>query len=126
MDLYEKPWLTSDIRHLSRRKHRLYKRAKRSGKPEHNQKFQEVKNLCSKKIKKARVKYINRRVLGGPEDGSSKPFWSYIKSLRQEGIGIPPLRVGSILYSAASNKARILISEFQSVFTREDTSFIPW
>ena len=30
-----KPWLTSDIRRLSRRKHRLYKRAKRSGKPEH-------------------------------------------------------------------------------------------
>ena len=121
-----KPWLTSDIRRLSSKKHRLYKRAKRSGKPEHNQKFQEVKNLCSKKVKKTRVKYINRRVLGGLEDGNSKPFWSYIKSLRQEGIGIPSLRVGSTLYSAASDKARILISEFQSVFTREDTSFIPW
>ena len=47
-------------------------------------------------------------------------------SLRQEGIGIPPRRVGSTLYSAVSDKAHILISEFQSVFTREDTSFIPW
>ena len=121
-----KPWLTSDIRHLSRRKHRLYKRAKQSGKPEHNQKFQEVKNLCSKKVKKACVKYINRRVLGGLENGNSKPFWSYIKSLQQEGIGIPSLRVGSTLYSTASDKARILISDFQSVFTREDTSFIAW
>ena len=121
-----KPWLTSDIRRLSKRKYHLYKRAKRSGKPEHNQKFQEVKNLCSKKVKKAGVKYVNRRVLGGLEDGNSEPFWSYIKSLWQEDIGITPLRVGSTLYSAASDKARILISEFQSVFTRQDTSYLPW
>ena len=85
-DKNHKPWQTSDIRRLSGRKHRLYKRATRSGKPERNQRFQEVKNLCSKKVKKAHVKCIKRRGLGGLQDGNSKPSWSYIKSLQREGI----------------------------------------
>ena len=84
-----KPWLISDIWRLSRRKHRLYRRAKSSGKASHLLKFQNVTKLSSKQVKKARVNFINKRAMSEPEDGNIKPFWLYTKSLRQEGIGIP-------------------------------------
>ena len=89
-----KPWLTTDIKRMTRKKHRLYRRAKQTGKAEHIQKFQAVKKRCSKQVKRARVDFINKKVMSGLEDGNTKPFWSYIKSLRQEGLGIPSLKVG--------------------------------
>ena len=58
-------------------------------------------------------------------DGDTKPFWRYLKTLKQDCIGLPPLRQGGALYTAAKDKARILLNEFDSVFTIDDISCIP-
>ena len=79
-----------------------------------------MKKLCSKQVKKAHVNFINKRVISELEDENTKPFWSYINSLRREGIGTPLLKVEGTLYSSARDKASILTEEFQSVFTREE------
>ena len=55
--------------------------------------------------KKSSAEHINRSVIGGLEEGNSKPFRRFVK---------------------AADKARIMLEEFKSVFTIEDMTFIPW
>ena len=88
--------------------------------------FRDYKIQSAKEMKKAKVRYINERVLGELEDGNTKPFYRYIKSLRMDNIGLPPLRSTNTLVTSAPDMATILLNEFSSVFTREDTTFIPW
>ena len=123
---WHQPWLTADIRRKTRRKHRLYKKARRTGSTADWDAFKSAKKITSASVKRARINHINTRVIGGLEEGNTKPFWRYIKSLKQENVSLPPLRQGGKLFSASLDKANILLKEFSSVFTREDTSFIPW
>ena len=119
-------WITPELRRKSRKKHRLSRKAKRTGDPARWKQFKEVQKSNKRAITKARVKYINEQVVGDLEGGNAKPFWRYIKSLRQDSFGIPALRVGAQLFTSAQDKAKVLLDEFKSVFTIEDTSFIPW
>lgn len=53
---------------------------------------------------------------------NTKPFWRYVKARRQDNVGVAPLQNGSTLYSDSISKAKILLNQFQSVFTRNDGS----
>ena len=77
-------------------------------------------------IKRAQMKYINDRVVCDLENGNSKPFCRYLKSLRQDSFGVPALKVNGKLFTSTKDKARLLVHVFCSVFTIEDVSVIPW
>ena len=51
--------------------------------------------------------------------------WRYIKSKRQDGNGVSPLKENGQLHSDSRRKAEILNNQFCSVFTSEDTTNIP-
>ena len=53
-----------------------------------------------------------------------KPFWRFIKSQRQDSVGVSALKHEGRLYSDSKTKAELLNSQFKSVFTREDTEHI--
>ena len=114
--------MTAHIRRKSRRKHKY----KRTGNTADLEAFHLAKRETSKWVKRARVKHINTRIVGGLRDGDTKPFWRYLKTLKQYSIGLPPLRQRGALYTAAKDKARTLLNEFGSVFTVENISCIPW
>ena len=59
--------------------------------------------------------------------GNQKRFWNYIKTLRRDTTGIQPLksRHTGKLVASPEEKANILNEQYKSVFTEEDTSFIP-
>ena len=59
------------------------------------------------------------------EQKNSKPLWRYIKSKRQDGNGVSPLKENGQLHSDSRRKAEILNNQFCSVFTSEDTTNIP-
>ena len=59
------------------------------------------------------------------EQKNSKPLWRYIKSKRQDGNGVSPLKQNGQLHSDSRRKAEILNNQFCSVFTSEDTTNIP-
>ena len=85
-----------------------------------------IKKSVTKEIRQTKTRYINEHVVGGLEKGNSKPFFKYIKSLKNESIGLAPLKHGPILETSAKEKADIFLKEFSGVFTHEDTSSIPW
>ena len=51
-------------------------------------------------------------------DNNSKPFWKYIRSQRQENLGVSALKENGQLYSDNTKKAEILSKQFCSVFTK--------
>ena len=60
------------------------------------------------------------------EHGNTKPFWRFIKHLQFDIISIPPIRHAGQLLTNSIEKTGVFGAEFQSVFTREDRTCIPW
>ena len=57
----------------------------------------------------------------GLQNNNSKPFWKYVKSRKQDNIGVSPLKSnGQLLKNESKGKVDILINQFKSVFTREE------
>ena len=117
---YNVPWLTSTIRRMCRKKRRLYRRAKKSGKQEHMTAFKAIQNETRDALRQAHWAYVNSILVDGLECGVVKPFYGYVKSQQQDSQGVSPLRERGQLFSDAPSKARILSEQFKSVFTRDN------
>lgn len=48
------------------------------------------------------------------------PFWNYLKSQKEENIGVAPLKSQGQLHSDRATKCEILADQFKSVFTRDE------
>ena len=119
------PCITHGMTKGTRKKYSMYRKAMKSGNPEHMSAFWDYKKQTAKEVKKAKVRYVNEHVLGELEDGNTKVFYRYIKSLKMDNIGLPPLKSANTLVTSALGKATILFNEFSSVFTCEDITLIP-
>ena len=83
--------------------------------------FKQFQKLCKKEFKQAETDYINKTIQDGLDNNNSKPFWRYIKSKRQDNIGVAPMKRKGNLYSESKDKAQILVEQFYSVFTKLGT-----
>ena len=115
------PWFSPSLRRLCRKKQRLFTRAKRSHKKAHWDKYKSHKKDTLKAIRRARWEYVNEILNVSLLEKNSKPFWRYIRSQRQENIGVSALKENGVLYSDSHKKAEILNKQFSSVFTRDST-----
>ena len=75
---------------------------------------------------KAEWEYINNTITQGVQTNNSKPFWKYIESIKQDNIGVTPLKKNGSLVCDSKEKAEILLDQFQSVFTRDGGSAPPY
>ena len=50
----------------------------------------------------------------------TKRFWTYIRSKRQDNVGVAPLEINDDAVSDSREKANLLSNYFKSVFTKED------
>ena len=116
------PWINRDIKRMLKKKQRLFIQARKTRNWENYKHFQRE---CKKAIRRAEWTYVNNIIEEGLKNNNNKPFWQYIKSRRQDNVGVAPLKENSILHSDSKSKARILINQFQSVFTPEDGSPLP-
>ncbi|KAG1684579.1 hypothetical protein GQR58_009384 [Nymphon striatum] len=118
------PWMTRDLKKSLKKKKKLYDNYKRSGMESDKTKYRDFQKLLKCRLSMAQDEYI-ANTLDPDLKEKPKKFWSYIKSKRQDQIGIPPLKVGSCVKADSQGKAEILSSHFQQVFTQEDLSFMP-
>ena len=114
------PWLNSTTKRMCRRKQRLYNLARRTKKTKHWERFKEAKKNTCNALRRAHLNYINDIFEEGISNNDTKPFWRYVKSQRQENVGVAPLKANGQLHSDSATKANILSQQFQSVFTQED------
>ena len=110
------PWINKEVKRLLRKKKRLYKQAKKTGKWE-NYRF--LPKECRSQMRAIEWEYINNTI-EGLQNNNTKPFWSYVKSIRQDSTGVAPLKKGTTLQSDGATKAHILLDQFKSAFTPND------
>ena len=109
------PWVDKKIKKTLNRKQRLYKQAKKNNNWTNNKHFQkEVKRA----IRKAEYDY-NNIIEEGLKNNGTKPVLRYIKSRKQDNIGVSPLKDTGALHSDSQEKTNTLLRQFQSVFTKD-------
>ena len=64
-------------------------------------------------------------MLDPEKDNNSKKFWKYIKSRKQDTMGIGTLENNGVLAETVEQKAEMLSNQFTSVFTTENTTNMP-
>jgi len=107
---------------MLKKKQNLYNQAKKSKKWANYRHFQKT---CKREIRKAEWDYINNSILEGMSKNNSKPFWQYVKSRKQDNIGVAPLKKQGQLANDSKEKAQILLDQFASVFTKGTSTTLP-
>ena len=119
------PWWNRHLKRLVRRKQRRSNKVKKSSSPTAWAKYRLTQKEMQKALDQARWDYVNNILIDGLENNNSKPFWRFIKSRRQDSVGVAPLKDEGILHTDSKEKAHILNRQFQRVFTQEDNSPLP-
>ena len=109
------PWISRKVKRMHRRKQRAYNQYRLHRSEAAYRKFQLLRQDTFRETRKSYRKHVSMICSDSP-----KKFWSYIKSLKVDTIGIPTLKKSGILESDNKKKAEILNDQFSSVFTREN------
>lgn len=121
------PWINQFIVKAMRRRDRMYRRYKRADCNLRDylwESFKKQRNHVSDLLRKSHDDHI-RNVVGPTLDSNPKRFWTYIRSLKKESLGIPPLIVNNETHTTDKGIAEALNSQFSSVFTEEDVHSLP-
>ena len=108
------PWIGRNIKRLLKKKQRAFNHMKNDTNQETLDRFHSLRKATQKSTRKAHRNFINSICLE-----SSKKFWSYMKSLKTDSVGIHTLKLDGVLESDNLVKANILNEQFRSVFTQE-------
>ena len=116
------PWMNKDLKRMIKKKARLHKQAKKT-KNWSNFKFQQ--KITKKAFRKAEQDFVNKTIKEGLKENNTKPFWRFVKSKKQDNVGISPLLDKGRLESDNKRKAEILLGQFSSVFTKAKEGVMP-
>ena len=78
------PWFNRSLRRQTRKKQRLYNRAKKSGRQSDWKKFKLVRKQVRKNLNRSRNDYLSD-FFGDSLKQNPKAFWSHVKKLGKEG-----------------------------------------
>ena len=96
----------------------------KSGKAGDKLKYRKFQKALKTNLISAQDQYIANSLDSALKE-KPKKFWSYIKSKKQDQIGIPPLNGNGKVLTDSTSKAEVLSNHFQQIFTKEDLSSIP-
>ena len=104
---------------------RAYKKAQRTGSPADWTRYQNLKTSTQREIRTSHRNYMKGMVTSDQKD-KPKLFWNYVKAKKQESTRVAPFRnEDRFIHSNSQSKNEILNAQFQSVYTKEDLSFMP-
>jgi hypothetical protein len=118
------PWFTTKHRRMIRKKKKAYNIAKSTGREEDWTYFKFIQKKLKKSLNQARRDFVSDK-LGTALVDDRKSFWSFIKKLKQDEVGVADLKIDGKVISDSLGKAEALNAQFASVFTQEDLSNIP-
>ena len=110
---------------LIRKKGIRFKKAKKSGMDEDRARYLNMEQMVKRELLDAERVYVNGILQNGLESGNNKPFWKYVKSQKQETVGISALKSNGNMITDSLSKAKILNSQFKSVLTPQSGNPFP-
>ena len=120
---FSQPWINRNVKRLSRRKKKAYRRAQQTNSHEDIEKYKNLQKETQFYCRKAYNNYVEDLVSG--DDSNPKKLWSFIKAKKCDSSGISPLRRDGVAHSDPQVIANILNNQLASAFTEEDTSSLP-
>ena len=115
-----KPWISSEIRKMMKRRDRVYKRMKKSGSEELKKELQLLRRTIQRMTRRSYWQYIEKLVIPEEENNgvqkTEKPFYNYIKHQKSSSSRVAPLKVNGRLIHDPKEQAQALNHQFQSVF----------
>lgn len=121
---YNLPWFNRKLRKLNRKVQRLYNAQKQTQSESDKVKYRQTRRAYKRKLNESYWKYIND-LLDSSISEQPKRFWSFVKSKRQDSVGIHSIEHNNVTLSNSLVKANILNNFFSSIFTQESTLHIP-
>ena len=106
-------------------------RARKSSSQADWKKFKDLCKATKKRLTLAHDKYLldllktDDMDLETRKPTMTKRFWTYIRSKRQDNVGVAPLEINDDAVSDSREKANLLSNYFKSVFTKEDLQNMP-
>ena len=88
---YNLSWFNRELTRMTKCKQRLYNKAKQTQSRADWDMYKQCKKDTTSAIRKAHNEYVEQKLIRGLEEGSTKPFWRYVKSPRRDNSGISPL-----------------------------------
>ena len=121
---YNQVWITQEVKKISRRKRKYYKKARETNSREDWDRYKKVKSDAKKACRVAYNNYVHDII--SPEISTNpKKFWGFIGSKKSESKGVAPLKAADgLTYSDAKMKADILNNQFSSVFNSNEDNNI--
>ena len=120
---HSSPWITQEVRRMSKKKQRLYNKARVTNDPRDWKSFKEYQKAIQKKQRQNYWKFQDS--MFKDDDKSNKTFWKFIKSKKQDSSNISSLKDGSKIIFSSKGKATSFNEQFRSVFTSENTTTMP-
>ena len=123
---YNKPWIIHELKQLTRRQKRAFKKARKSKQAKDIRRYGKLKASTKKACKSAYNTYINNIV--DPETAENpKKLWIFIKSRKTDNIGVAPLQAkNGISYSNSEMKVNTLKEQYVLMFNKDgDISTAP-
>jgi hypothetical protein len=117
-------WMNNKALRTVKKKHKMFQRYLRTKSGRDYNRYIEVRNNCSKLLKKTRKNY--EKHVANESKVNPKKFWKYVQEKLKVNTGIGTLKKkdGSLATDDAS-KADVLNEFFSSVFTHEDVTNVP-
>ena len=127
---HDKPWYTTDLRRLCRRKNRLYHKAKEQGTEEAWGQYRAVRNEYFSKISEAKESHDKEKYkFLINEKNSSKEWWKVIKEILKASTqpdSIPPIEVDGNIITDDKEKASAFNNFFlESSFLDDSKATLP-
>ncbi|XP_066931168.1 uncharacterized protein [Clytia hemisphaerica] len=116
---YNQRWFNQSCRSAVRKKQRLYNRYKRTKQSADWNKYIKAAKKARLTCKQTCDKFINDNFLS-EHKSNPKKFYSYIKSKKQDNIGITSLLSNGNTFTDDTQIAKILNNQFLSVFSEDD------
>ena len=117
---FHQPWITGEIKRLSRRKKRAYKKARRTQDPRDQDRYMSLKRQTKKACKDAYRSYLHN-IISPDQTANPKRFWSFIKGKKCDSMGVAPLRNhDGLIHADKETMANILNQQFSSVFNKNE------
>ena len=76
---YNQPWILRELKRLTQRKKRAFKKAKMTRKAKDTKRYDNLKNITKKACKSAYSSYLNN-IVDPDSQENPKQLWSFIKS----------------------------------------------
>ena len=105
------PWVTTYIKRLSRKKQRLHNKACSSNLESDWSAYRNFEKHTQHDCRRVCNQYL-KHLLNPNSESGHKHLWIYIKSKRQDNIGIASLEANSTTYTDDLDKANILNNYF--------------